>query len=163
MYGCLYVRGNTSYDGNGTGNGNTLYDRNGTGNGEIHGNGKRKWERNLQYTRLRPEHAYTFVCTRHLLRLSVGKLLGRMAFPLPPNTFPLRDMNPCRKSWKLVESSRRWSMLMSITFWVTSTKPMIRYSPLPFKRIKMVSHVHTVANSPVTKTSCIISTTIYHL
>ena len=49
-------------------------------------NGKRKWERNLQYTRLWPEHAYTFVCTRYLLRLCVRILLGHMAFPLPPKT-----------------------------------------------------------------------------
>ena len=55
---CLVIIwGNTSYDGNGTGN----------RHGHRNGNGKR----NLQYTRLRPEHAYTFVRTRYLLRLSV--------------------------------------------------------------------------------------------
>ena len=42
-------------------------------------------EQNFQYTRLRPEHVYTIVRTCYLLRLSVHILLGRMAFPLPPN------------------------------------------------------------------------------
>ena len=36
--------------------------------------------------RLRTEHAYTFVLTRYLLRMSVRILLGRMAFTLPTNT-----------------------------------------------------------------------------
>ena len=42
VYDRSYVRGNTSYDRNGTGNGNTLYtsyDGNGTGNGNILYNG----------------------------------------------------------------------------------------------------------------------------
>ena len=58
-YAWSYVRGNTSYE------------KNETGNGHGHGNGKRKWERNLQYTRFWPEHLYTFVRTCYLLRLSV--------------------------------------------------------------------------------------------
>ena len=78
VYACSDVQGNTSYDGNGTGNG--------TRKGHRHGNGKRKWERNLQYTRLRPEDAYTFVRMRYLLRLSVRIPIGHMVFPLPPNT-----------------------------------------------------------------------------
>ena len=47
----------------------TTENGNGTGNGHGHGNGNGK--RNLQYMQLRPEHAYTFVLTRYLLRLSV--------------------------------------------------------------------------------------------
>ena len=39
-----------------------------------------------QYTQLRSEHAYMFVCKRYLLRLYVRIIIGHMAFPLPPNT-----------------------------------------------------------------------------
>ena len=72
--------------------GNTLYDGNTTRNGYGHGNGKRKCERNLQYTRLRPEYAYTFVRTRYLLRLSVRILFGHKVFPLPPNSMSLEGV-----------------------------------------------------------------------
>ena len=73
--------GNTSYDRNGTGNST------GSGNGHGTGNGNGNGIVNLhQYTRLRPEHEYTFVHTRYLLGLSVRILLVRMAFHLPPNT-----------------------------------------------------------------------------
>ena len=76
MYGCSYVQGNNLYDRNGTGIRNTSYNRN--------GNGSRTFNIS-QYTRLWPEHAYTFVRTRYLLRLSVCILIGNIKFSLPPN------------------------------------------------------------------------------
>ena len=45
-----------------------------------------------------PEHAYTFVRTRYLICLSIRTLLGRMAFPLPPNTLLLHGVFEDRKS-----------------------------------------------------------------
>ena len=61
--------------GNGSGNGYGNRTRNGNGTVNLR-----------QYTGLQPEHVYTFVRTRYLLRLSVRIPLGHMAFPLPPNT-----------------------------------------------------------------------------
>ena len=72
--------------GNGSGNGTRHVNVTVNGNGTV----------NIrQYTQLLPDHAYTFVRTCYLLHLSVRILLGRMAFPLPPNNYFLVDLWPC--------------------------------------------------------------------
>ena len=74
----------------------------------------------------------------------------------------LHAMNPLRTSCNLMESSRR-SMIMAMTFHITSTSPISRHSPPPLGRSTTVAHVQSGAISPMYNAICIISMEIIHL
>ena len=54
-------------------------------------------------------------------------------------------------------------MIMDMTFQITYTRPIPLYLPSPLGIRKMLDHVHSVANHPVSNTSCIIYMTNLHL
>ena len=62
-----------------------------------------------------------------------------------------------------MNSSRNRLLMMEMAFQITSTRTMIFYSSPPLEISIMVAYVQYAANYPVTNSSCIISTTIYHL
>ena len=85
-------------------------------------------------------------------------LAYKLVFPVH-----IHVLNRCKKSFKLLKSERYRSMLIIMVFQSTFTRSMIWYYLIPLGVRRIVAHVHSIANYPVSNDSCIISTTINHL